>query len=58
MQKEKFIILSSLVPILMILNIMVFKGILIANITIALTLALLSGKLVSEVIKLKIGRSK
>lgn len=53
MQKEKFIILSSLVPILMILNIMVFKGILIANILIALTLVLLSGKLVSEVIKLR-----
>lgn len=53
MQKEKFIILSSLVPILMLLNIMVFKGILIANILIALTLALISGKLVSEVIKLR-----
>ncbi len=53
MQKEKFIILSSLVPILMILNITVFKGILIANILIALTLALISGKLVSEVIKLR-----
>lgn len=53
MQKKKFIILSSLVPILMLLNITVFKGILIANIAIALTLALISGKLVSEVIKLK-----
>ncbi|WP_156344282.1 hypothetical protein [Paraclostridium bifermentans] len=53
MKKEKFIILSSLVPILMLLNITVFKGILIANIAIALTLALISGKLVSEVIKLK-----
>ncbi|MCU9812498.1 MULTISPECIES: hypothetical protein [Paraclostridium] len=53
MQKEKFIILSSLVPILMLLNIMVFKGILIANILISLTLALISGKLVSEVIKLR-----
>ncbi len=53
MQKEKFIILSSLVPILMIINITVFKGILIANILIALTLALISGKLVSEVIKLR-----
>ncbi len=53
MQKEKFIILSSLVPILMLLNITVFKGILIANILIALTLALISGKLVSEVIKLR-----
>ncbi|WP_158088064.1 hypothetical protein [Paraclostridium bifermentans] len=53
MQKEKFIILSSLVPILIILNITVFKGILIANILIALTLALISGKLVSEVIKLR-----
>lgn len=53
MQKEKFIILSSLIPILMLLNITVFKGILIANILIALTLVLLSGKLVSEVIKLR-----
>lgn len=53
MQKEKSIILSSLIPILMILNITVFKGILIANILIAITLVLISGKLVSEVIKLK-----
>ncbi|MDM8129012.1 hypothetical protein AAIB48_19885 (plasmid) [Paraclostridium benzoelyticum] len=53
MKKEKFIILSSLVPILMLINITVFKGILIANIIIALTLALISGKLVSEVIKLR-----
>ena len=53
MQKKKFIILSSLIPILMLLNITVFKGILIANILIALTLVLLSGKLVSEVIELK-----
>ncbi|MBZ6006317.1 hypothetical protein K1514_10485 [Paraclostridium bifermentans] len=53
MQKKKFIILSSLIPILMLLNITVFKGILIANILIALTLVLLSGKLVSEVIKLR-----
>lgn len=53
MQKKKFIILSSLIPILMLLNITVFKDILIANILIALTLVLLSGKLVSEVIKLK-----
>lgn len=53
MQKEKFIILSSLIPILMLLNITVFKGILIANILIALILVLVSGKLVSEVIKLK-----
>lgn len=53
MQKEKFIILSSLVPILMLLNITVFKGTLIDNILIALTLALISGKLVSEVIKLR-----
>lgn len=53
MQKEKFIILSSLVPILMLLNITVFKGILIANILIAVTLVLISGKLVSEVIKLR-----
>lgn len=58
MQKKKFIILSSLIPILMLLNITVFKDILIANILIALTLVLLSGKLVSEVIQLKIGRSK
>ncbi|MEX6587485.1 hypothetical protein [Paraclostridium bifermentans] len=58
MQKKKFIILSSLIPILMLLNITVFKYILIANILIALTLVLLSGKLVSEVIKLKIGGSK
>lgn len=53
MQKEKFIILSSLIIILMLLNITVFKGILIANVLIALTLALISGKLVSEVIKLR-----
>ncbi|MCU9814520.1 MULTISPECIES: hypothetical protein [Paraclostridium] len=53
MKKEKFIILSSLVPILMLINITVFKCILIANIIIALTLALISGKLVSEVIKLR-----
>lgn len=53
MKKEKFIILSSLVPILMLLNITVFKGILIANIIIALTLALISGKLVSEIVKLR-----
>lgn len=53
MQKENFIILSSLIPILMLLNITVFKGILIANILIALILVLVSGKLVSEVIKLK-----
>lgn len=53
MQKKKFIILSSLIPILMLLNIAVFKGILIANILIALILVLISGKLVSEVIKLR-----
>lgn len=53
MQKKKFIILSSLIPNLMLLNITVFKGILIANILIALTLVLISGKLVSEVIKLR-----
>ncbi|WGX77717.1 hypothetical protein QJS64_21480 (plasmid) [Paraclostridium bifermentans] len=53
MQKEKFIILSSLIPILMLLNITVFKGILIANILIAVTLVLISGKLVSDVIKLR-----
>ncbi|MBS6508384.1 MAG: hypothetical protein KH369_09295 [Paraclostridium bifermentans] len=53
MQKEKFIILSSLIPILMLLNITVFKDILIANILIALTLVLISGKLVSDVIKLR-----
>ncbi|MGL5652310.1 MAG: hypothetical protein ACRDDE_11165 [Paraclostridium sp.] len=53
MQKKKFIILSSLIPILMLLNITVFKGILIANILIALILVLISGKLVSEFIKLR-----
>lgn len=37
----------------MLLNITVFKGILIANILIALILVLISGKLVSEVIKLR-----
>lgn len=53
MQNKKFIILSSLIPILMLLNITVFKGILIANILIALILVLISGKLVSEIIKLR-----
>ncbi|EQK44056.1 putative membrane protein [[Clostridium] bifermentans ATCC 638] len=53
MQNKKFIILSSLIPILMLFNITVFKGILIANILIALILVLISGKLVSEIIKLR-----
>lgn len=53
MRKEIFIILSSFVPILMILNITVFKGVLIANILIAIILVIIAGKLISEVIELK-----
>ncbi len=53
MKKEIFIVLSSIVPILLLSNILIFKDILIANILISLALVVISGKLVSEVMKLK-----
>lgn len=48
-----FLILSTLIPILLFFNVVIFKDILIANIIISLSLVIISGKLVSEVLKLK-----
>ncbi|GAA0696450.1 hypothetical protein GCM10008904_00450 [Paraclostridium ghonii] len=53
MKKETFTLLSSMIPILLFFNIVIFKEILIANIIISIAIVIISIKLVSEVIKLK-----
>lgn len=53
MKKETFIVLTSIIPILLFFNVIIFKKILIANIIISLTLVIISGRLLSEIIKFK-----
>lgn len=53
MKKETFTLLSSMIPILLFFNIVIFKDILIANIIISIAIVIIASKLVSEVIKFK-----
>lgn len=53
MKKETFIVLTSIIPILLFFNVIILKKILIANIIISLTLVIISGRLLSEIIKFK-----
>lgn len=53
MKKETFLLLNPLIPILLFFNVVIKKNVLIANIIISLVLVIISGKLVSEVLKFK-----
>ncbi|WWU66682.1 hypothetical protein QJR26_18940 (plasmid) [Clostridium baratii] len=52
MKKNKFILLSSLIPVFM-LNLVIFNNNLIINMLLAITLMIISSKLLSEVFILK-----
>ncbi|CEN78127.1 hypothetical protein [Paraclostridium sordellii] len=53
MKKETFLSLSPLIAILLFFNVVNLKNILRANIIISLALVIISGKLLSEVLKFK-----
>ncbi|CEP80264.1 hypothetical protein QJR30_07070 [Paraclostridium sordellii] len=53
MKKETFLSLSPLIAILLFFNVVNLKNVLRANIIISLALVIISGKLLSEVLKFK-----